>query len=89
MTMVDWKGVGLIEFPEDMSQEDINQRLSDQEFYFDEQFGIPSDPGFWAEIMPDAVERGFRKTVMGIQAARSSPCRGGRGAILGFFSEGL
>jgi hypothetical protein len=48
MTMVDWKGVGLIEFPEDMSQEDINQRLSDQEFYFDEQFGIPSDPGFWA-----------------------------------------
>ena len=71
MTMVDWKGVGLIEFPEDMSQEDINQRLSDQEFYFDEQFGIPSDPGFWAEIMPDAVERGFRKTVMGVQAARS------------------
>ena len=71
MTMVDWKGLGLIEFPDAMSQEDINQRLSDQEFYFDEQFGIVSDPGLWAQAMPDSVERGFRKTVMGIQAARS------------------
>ena len=71
MTMVDWKGLGLIEFPDAMSQEDIDQRLSDQEFYFDEQFGIVSDPGLWAQAMPDSVERGFRKTVMGIQAARS------------------
>lgn len=71
MTMVDWKGVGLVEFPEDATPEEIQQVLSDQEFAIDEGFGIPSDPGFWAEIMPDAVERGFRRTVMGIQAARS------------------
>jgi hypothetical protein len=71
MTMVDWKGVGLVEFPEDATPEEIQQVLSDQEFAIDEGFGLSSDPGLWAEIMPDAVERGFRRTVMGVQAARS------------------
>lgn len=72
MPTVDWKGVGLIEFPDDATPEEISQVLSDQEFAIDERFGLKSDPGFWAEFMPDAAERGFRRSIMGFDILRGS-----------------
>lgn len=72
MPTVDWKGVGLIEFPDDVTSEEISQTLSDQEFTIDERFGLKSDPGFWAEFMPDAAERGFRRSIIGFDILRGS-----------------
>ncbi len=72
MPTVDWKGVGLIEFPDDVTSEEISQTLSDQEFSIDERFGLKSDPGFWAKFMPDAAERGFRRSIIGFDILRGS-----------------